>query len=900
MYSKTTEINLSCDEKEVMKQIKILLSITLFILLIGGGCYFWLTANAGPSLNAAEDALADKHLIAFAHLDNNKINTIVNATGVDLKSDFVADISPLLKALYFDAANFKDNVYQVMYGLSFNQTDLLATNSLLLHGLFSWQVMENTLKNHFTIEALGNNTFKLQPKINLEGDTYTCPDESTKKKSTSYYISISADWLILSDNLNQVDILLSRMANKDKAEIDLKPWREYRSGKLASFALYNPEFVGKSLGGMNGYIANSVHKKNTEISAIFSSLDLNYLTPGVHLNSQVMANKEWAKKYAQEGQNKIIEAKLSASDYSQILANLLNTLQVADDKNALVIDLVVTQNDIEKIPEAISEVLSSLFSFGTANGDAKEKITEESINKTPWDYANNKKLASLSAFKTGTFSGIPAFINGPFAINMDKVSIGKESGLIELDLKALMSIEKVDGFWSHSKANLSLSVDSIVSADQQELLKDERCDKKLPRFAAKNQQAAEGFHSDNDHAYVSKTIRLIPTAKFNQIKEIKGSLHLHAPVGVSLVDIDFKKGKGFKGDNVEFLITKAQQQTATYKRKGNTENILEVRALNSKGQVLDFSSSFGNDDSMVATYRGDIAKLQLVIVHKWLDKNIDFTVKSEDLLKGKASQQYKISRLPSSASKKHIKQFSSADFSEVTPKEIKKVSYASNAFVGATEISPVKLFISHDYQSSWSFQPKLHVVMPLIEPLAFNLQAVAVEVEQETPFKTFVNAGVGYFINDGKTIGNYNGHIELGKFEYLINQVDLALPLKSGEKLSTIKGKLSYQLPKEVQHINVTFPELGQVVNVSGVELRLTAIEAGFMSNYTFEVSGDELINIVAITDQGSFYSTNQNYSEGKWLLTYRLKPNIRALKVLLATEKENVTMPFKIDINYD
>jgi len=891
---------LSCDEKEVMKTIKILLSITLFIFSIGGAGYFWLTANAGPSLKVAENALADEHLIAFAHLDNKKINTIANSIGSELKSDFLTKSSPLLKELYFDSANFKDNVYQVMYGLSYNQTDLKATNSLLLHGLFSWSVLESSLKNHFTIEMLADNKFKLQPKTNLPGDAYTCPDEAAKKKPTSFYISVSTDWLILSDNLNQVDALLSRMANKNKAEIDLKPWRKYRSGKLASFAVYNPEHIGKSLSGMNGYIANSVHKKNTEISAIFSSLDLSYLTPGVHLNSQVMANKDWAKKYALEGQNKIAEAKLAASDYSQVLANLLNTLQFVDDNDALVIDLVVTQRDIEKIPEAISEVLSSVFSFGAASGNAKEKIADESINKSPWDYVNNKKLASLSAFKVGTFSGIPAVTNGPFAINMDKVSIGKESELIELDIKGLMSIEKVDGFWSNSKANLSLSIDSIVSVNQQELLKDERCDKKLPRFATKNQQAAEGFNSDNDHAYVSKTVRLIPTAKFNQIKEIKGSFRLHAPVEVSLVDIDFQKGKGFKGDDVEFLITKTQQQTATYKRKGNTKNILEVRALNKAGQVLNFSSSFGNDDSMVASYRGDIAKLQLVIVNQWLDKEIDFTLKSEDLLKAKLTQQYKISRLPSKANKKHVEKFLKVDFSEATPEAIKKVSYASNAFIGSTEISPVKLFISHDYQSNWSFQPKLHIVMPLIEPLAFNLQAVTVEVDQETPFKAFVNAGVGYYINDGKTIGNYNGHVELGNFEYLINQVDLKLPLESGQKLSILKGKLSYHLPKKVQHINVTFPELGQVVNVSGVELKLTAIEAGFMSFYTFEVSGDELINMVAITEQGSFYPTQQSFVDGKWQLKYRLKPNIRALRVLLATETEDVVMPFEINTSYN
>ncbi len=883
-----------------MKQLKILISIFIFIFFIGSGGYFWLTANAGPSLKTAENALADEHLIAFAHLDNKKINTIVNSIGGELNSSFLADKSRLLKELYFDSPNFKDNVYQVMYGLSYNQTDVEAKNSLLLHGLFSWQVIENTLKDHFTIQALGNNKFKLQPKVIVSDDSFTCPDDKIQKKPTSTYVHVSSDWLIFSDNLNQVDTLLKRMANENEAEIDLKPWREYRRGKLASFALYNPEHVGKSVGGMSGYIAGGVYKKNTEISAIFSSLDLSYLTPGIHLNSQIIANKAWAKKYALAGQKQMAETKLAAKDYSSVLANLLNTLQVVDDDNSLVIDFVVTQADIEKIPEAINEAFSSFFSFSAGSKDNKEDITAESINESPWDYANNDKLTSLSAFKTGTFSGIPAFIHGPFAINMEKVSIGEKSGLIELDLKALMSIEKIKGFWSNSKANLSLSINSVIGANQQELLKDERCDKKLPMFTTKNQQAVDGFNSDNDHAYVSKTIRLIQDAKFSQIEEIKGSLRLKAPIGVSLVEVDFQKGQGYKDNALAFMITKTQQQTATYKVTGKSENILEVRALNNKGQVLNSSHSFGNDNSMTASYRGDIAKLQLVIVKQWLDKKIDFTVKSKNFLKGKPTQQYKINQLPSRASKKNIAVFSKANLAEVTAEKINKLTYSNNALVGSTEISPVKLFVSHDYQSNWSFQPKLHLAMPLIEALAFNLQAVAVEIEQEVPFKSFVNASVGHVIKADKSIGEYNGDFDIGKTEYLLKQVDLKLPLKSGQKLSTLKGNVIYQLPKSVQYIDLAFPELGKTINVGGIELTLIAIKAGFMASYTFEVSGDDLINIVAITDQGSFYPTQQRFEEGKWQLKYNLHPTIRSLKVLVSKGQEKIIKAFAIDLNYD
>ena len=76
----------------------------------------------------------------------------------------------------------------------------------------------------------------------------------------------------------------------------------------------------------------------------------------------------------------------------------------------------------------------------------KEEITAESLDENPWDFANNKKLASLADFTPGTFSGIPAFTNGPFAVNMEKVTIGKASELIEIELKALMSIEKNQRF----------------------------------------------------------------------------------------------------------------------------------------------------------------------------------------------------------------------------------------------------------------------------------------------------------------------------------------------------------------------------------------------------------------------------------------------------------------------
>jgi hypothetical protein len=885
-----------------MKKISVLISVILFILLIGSVGYFWVTASAGPSLESAENALADKHLIAFAHVDNKKINSIVNSVGSELKPSFLEDKSHLLKTLYFDAPRFKDNVYQAMYGLSYNQTDHKVTNSLLFHGLFSWKTIENTLKDHFTIKPLGDDKYKLHPKDMVSGDAFTCPDETAHKKPTSSYVYVSSDWVIFSDNLSQVDTLLSRMANKEVAEIDLKPWREYRSGKLASFALYNPEHIGKSIGGMSGHLAGGVYKKNTEIKSIFTSIDLSYLTPGIHLNSQVIANKEWATKYALEGKNKIAESKVAAKEYSPVLASLIDTLQVANDDDSLVVDFVVTQNDIEKIPDVINEAFSSVFSMSSGNADRKEDITAESINESPWDYINNQKLGSALTFKSGDFSGIPSLVNGPFAINIDKVSIGKKSGLIELDLKGLMSVGKIDGFWSNSKANLSLTVDSVTGVNQQELLKDERCDKNLPMFTTKNQKAVEGFNSNNDgHAYVGKTIRLIPNAQFNQIKEIEGSLRVHAPVSVSLVEIDFQKGKGFKGKALEFMITKTQQQTVTYKMKGKTENILEVRALNKNGQVLNFSQSFGNDNGKTASYRGDIDKLQLVIVDQWLDKKIDFKVKREDFLKGKPTQQYKINKLPHSANKKDLAAFSKAPLREITPDKIKKITYSSGAFIGSIEMSPVKLFVSHDYQSKWSFQPKLQVLMPLIEALAFNLQAVEMEIDvgQETPFKSFVNADTGHVINADKSIGEYKGRLKVGSFEYSLKQVNLKLPLESGEKLSNLKGNFIYHLPTKVQVVDIPFPDLGEMINVGGVKLTLTAIETGFSANYTFDVSGDELINIVAITEQGAFYPTQKNFEDGKWQLKYSLHPNIRSLRVLVSKEEEKVIKPFKIDINY-
>ncbi len=766
--------------------------------------------------------------------------------------------------------------------------------------MFSREFIKSTVKDYSTIEALADDKFKLKPNVTISGDSYTCPDETNTKKPTIIYVNISSNWLIFSDDLTQIDSLLSRMANKDKAEIDLKSWREYRRGKLASIALYNPEYIGKSIGGMSGYIAGGVYKKNSEVSAIYSSVDLSYLTPGIHLNSQVQANNDWAKKYALEGKTQIAQTKLATEDYSPTFANLLNTLQVTNDDNSLIIDFVVTQDDIEKIPEAMSEIFSSFFSFGSGSKDGKEDITAESINETPWDYVNNKKLGSSAAFKAGTFSGIPSLIDGPFAVNMEKVSIGEKSGLVELDIKALMSIEKIKGFWSNSKAKLSLTIDSVLAANQQELLKDERCDKKLPMFATKNQQAVEGFNTDSDHAYVSKTIRLISDAKFSQVKQVNGSLRFNAPINVSLVDIDFQESNGFKDSALEFMITKAQQQTVTYKMKGKTDNVLEVRALNKKGQVLNFSHSFGNEDSMTASYRGDIAKLQLVIANKWLDKEIDFTLNSEDFLKGKPHQQYKINQFPQSANKKNIKTFSKVNLAELSAEKVKKISYISGEFVGSTEINPVKILLSHDYKSSWSFQPKLHLVMPLIEPLAFNLQAVEVEIEQEAPFKTFVNAFVGHVINKDKSIGKYNGQLKVGEFKYLHKQVDLKLPIESGQKLLQLKGQYIYHLPKRVQQIDLAFPELGQLVDVGGVELRLIAIKTGFMANYTFEVAGDDLINVIATTDQGNFYPNQQRYKEGKWQLEFALLPNIQSLKVLVAKEKEQVISPFVIKLNYE
>jgi|GEM_PF-4628004 len=880
------------------KILAISLAVIGLILTIGGlATHLWLTQPAGPSVEVAENALASEGIIAFGHINNGKINQVVEAANYNDVETILGDKSTLASQLYLGAPDFKSKLQQVMFSLSINPQSQKAESNLMLHGEFVWQNLQPVLSNHFEITPLNDKMYNLVKKTDVKAEQFSCPDEKSKQEIKQGFLYVSQDWLILTESQDSLELIIERNQNTSVASIDLSEWREYRADKLVSFGLFTPKNLSQSLSGMGRFIAGSTYKKNQQIRSVFSGLDLNYLNPGIHLNGQLNADAQWAEASSNQLNEKIDQAQVSVADYSETLASLINNLSVDAQSSSLIVDINIGKNDIEKIPNVMTEFLGAIFNAG--NSKKAEDIVAESINQSPWDFSNNDKLVGLTDYQLDNSSSLPSLIQDAFAIDMQTAKIGEKSGLLELEFQGSVYTGETDGFWSRSKAELNFSIDSVLDNDNQELLRDERCDKTLPQFTQKNNEVANGFSSGNTAAHVNKTIRLKTASQFSNIKSVNGKLNLKAPVEVSSHKLTYKKGESFEHKDVQLKITDTQQQTVSYKVTGDEDKILEVRALNQKGDVLNRSQWSNFSGKVTAKYQGNIAELEVFVSERLFEKSIDFAISHEQLLAANPANQYQINHLPSATYKKQLDVFSNTDLSQVTVESVKNQFYFSKPPIGSHQINPLKLFLTHDYQSSWGFNPKLHITLPLIDSLTFNLQAIEINVEQESPFKTFVETRPSFVINKDNSIGKYKGNKTLSGNEYLFKSTELKLDIKSGDKLESLKGNITYNLPSSITQTKIEFPELNQTIKNADTEITLSKINSNFIPRFIFKVKSDNLVNLVAITDEGKFYPAQHEFKNGLWELQYNLNPKIDSFLLLTSKGVEKVVLPFEIKPDY-
>ncbi|NRB77098.1 MAG: hypothetical protein HRU38_00280 [Saccharospirillaceae bacterium] len=899
-----------------MKKIVTLLSL-LAILIISAliYVYLWLVSPPPASVNEAENAIATQNVILLAHVNNQRINSIMNYTGIDPKSlDLPALNNNILSELYFGINQLNENAEQVVF--SVNGGESISYNALI-NGHFNWKTLQLKLNKHFHIKALEGTTitgknFHLLRRY-IDDGSFVCPDEKAKIEKQEFYLTVTNEWLILSSEQAQLSIINERLLSKKTAEVDLTNWRTFRDNHLASISLLVPEHSAKMATGITAFIIKEVVSENQEFKSVYFGGDINLLKRNLRLNSQINANVSWVENALIATQEYLQTLQKNIDSTSPTLAKLLGNFSIEKQQSSLITQLMLNEQDIGELPNVFKEVMSSVFSsmFGLNKNEKAQE--EESIMESTWDYSKNEKWMNLQDFKITDTSDISRIVNGPLALHMESVKLNKELNLIEIRVHSSINEPKTDGSWSDSKANFTLSIDSVNNAAGENLLRDERCVKDFS-FGTANHQPATGYDSSFDIGYTDKRVRLTPNSTFKDVANISGEMAFSIPTAVEYIDLDLAKEASYEKHGVRFYINDFAQQSVTYQVSGKTDNILEIRGLNAKGQILNTNFTRGSGDKKTLYLKGDVAKIQLVVATQHSGHKASFNLSADKFFPEGEFNGYYLSQRPSTVSKKrwndthaNTKDKGQKLTQSNVIKYLTNNKYSREDIVATFYQSPFGFSLSHYNKSSWVQPAKFELAIPFIPELAFNLQAIQVSVQhKEISALKYVEISPSFYIIDDKRRSKHQ-HDELVDgigFMKISTYLDLGVPAK--ESMKTLNGQVLVQLPKKISTVNIGNPSFAETTFDHGIKVKLTAISGGFMPNYHYEVSAKNLINMIAVLDNGRevlparYQATLKNDDENGYMeLRFPALPNIDHFEVMVATQVEKIAYPFTLTPEY-
>jgi len=179
-------------------------------------------------------------------------------------------------------------------------------------------------------------------------------------------------------------------------------------------------------------------------------------------------------------------------------------------------------------------------------------------------------------------------VAGPFGFRVDQLRLGGEPGV---------GLEVVVEGFANAVPNISgrderarLVVDSVKGTPGQELLRPEACGRE------RNSQPAAFTRSDARRLRAVKTLRLISGADPRALQSVSGRVQLRLPTRTDMVTLRHPApGAKVEKHGATFTVTKVQAGSVGYQITGALDRVLDVRALNGKGQPLASSSSFSSE-----------------------------------------------------------------------------------------------------------------------------------------------------------------------------------------------------------------------------------------------------------------------------------------------------------------
>ena len=174
-----------------------------------------------------------------------------------------------------------------------------------------------------------------------------------------------------------------------------------------------------------------------------------------------------------------------------------------------------------------------------------------------------------------------------------------------------------------------MQVTEVTSMDGQSLLSDQQCG------PVRNTGWTDSAFVSRGSTFVGNEIAYYPTVAIDKqlnlgevdagdVAAIRGEIEFQLPAEVRSIRIEAPfNGQVVETDDVRVKFRDGSASSLSYQTSGDTRRILEVRALNANGQVLDRGSSmssgvwFGSGKNVSSDFYGTVAAAEVVLAERF-------------------------------------------------------------------------------------------------------------------------------------------------------------------------------------------------------------------------------------------------------------------------------------------
>jgi len=784
----------------------------LFVAWKGYLLYFDFEIKpAPPEVTASENALVSPELIALASADV--------AHMVDLDSKFRGkqeDLLPpdaeedpsVLADLIRAGVNPRKSISHALAGLYLTEKGDMA-NAIVLHGQFAAERIASFIEARYVTEQLLLSGVKVL-KFYKEDKNYCEPPGH-------WVIALEPTRIVLMDPAI-AETLMARMQTGAAAAQDLGWWHHFRSSHLAGGVLFIPHDRGTSIA--NPLLRAPVQTTNKELSdfhSLYLGAKVRPLPPALNLTLwMATVNDDAASATLERWRNSIVQSKDQWTRLLPTVAELYDAIDISMKNSTVIVQANLGQAWLDKLGEIPAEIVSTLFGgAGFEMPGQKSQTAQEQLQQHPLVYQPEYGFDNLADYDPGAENAGPVdTVNGPFGARIERISLSDYTGIgLELDIKGFSTNIGNLGR-EHKRARMVIK--EVITADGTDLLLDEPCG---PTRNNAGISLETGFHPLTLSGL--KPLRLRPSAKMTEIKEIIGHFELDLPVKTESVLINSPQpGIRVEQAGVRLNITQASDNAVSYNYSGKTKNLIEVRALNQQGKPLQQQSAFGGDMFLSngqfrsVHYAGKIAQLEMIFAAQTETKEYPFTVsgnKPTPVSDQVTNNNFDYSFIGLAAIRQ---QYGNA--APPVPDEMRTVKAAAKA-------GPFTVILN-DIHSFGSLQPRITVLAPDIPNVKETLSSVVLDIKQIY----FRNGQVYEPAKQGAD--RYRWLIPLpmsqayGK-NYLFNSFSIDSGLTQGPTdVTHILGEITFFTPTAVDSFRINRMELGYSQGQRGVDVMIHAL----------------------------------------------------------------------------